>query len=218
MLNAKVRREIGMENQEIMNEGQGKLFENSVLELMTKAPAPVSATIYISIVFGLLYIGYIKGVATSIGPVVAVFFAAMFFWTFFEYLFHRYINHLDEYFPNSKVACAIAHTIHGIHHEYPRDKERLMMPPIPGLIIVGLLYLAFLLILGDLVYVFMPGFMTGYLIYASVHIAVHKRRVPAVLKTQYKHHALHHYKYPDKAFGVSTTFWDRIFGTMPPEK
>ncbi|MDZ7659917.1 sterol desaturase family protein [Fodinibius sp.] len=35
---------------------------------------------------------------------------------------------------------------------------------------------------------------------------------------QYRHHTLHHYKYPDKAFGVSTTLWDRVFGTMPPEK
>jgi sterol desaturase/sphingolipid hydroxylase (fatty acid hydroxylase superfamily) len=93
-----------------------------------------------------------------------------------------------------------------------------MMPPIPGLIIVGLLYLGFSLILGDWVYLFMPGFMTGYLVYASIHIAVHKRKVPKILKAQYRHHALHHYKYPGKAFGVSTTLWDRVFGTMPPEK
>jgi sterol desaturase/sphingolipid hydroxylase (fatty acid hydroxylase superfamily) len=207
-----------MNENKIKNKGQGTIFDNNVLELMTKAPVPVSATIYISIVIGLLYIGYIRGVATSLGAVVALFLGAMFFWTFFEYVFHRYINHLDEYFPDSKVAHTIAHTIHGIHHEYPRDKERLMMPPIPGLLIVGLLYLAFSLVLGKWVYLFMPGFMTGYLMYASVHISVHKRKVPKVLKTQYRHHALHHYKYPDKAFGVSTTFWDRVFGTMPPEK
>jgi sterol desaturase/sphingolipid hydroxylase (fatty acid hydroxylase superfamily) len=206
-----------MKQKEIKNEGQGTIFENKVLELMTKAPAPVSATIYVGIVVGLLYVAYAKEVVPSLGVAVLVFLGALFFWTFFEYIFHRYINHLDEYFPESEVARTIAHTIHGIHHEYPRDKERLMMPPIPGLMIVGLLYLAFLPVLGQWVYVFMPGFMTGYLIYASVHIAVHKRQVPKVLKTQYKHHALHHYKYPDKAFGVSTTLWDRIFGTMPPE-
>lgn len=207
-----------MKEKTIKNEGQGTIFDNPVLELMTKAPTPVSATIYISISAGLLYIGYARAVAPSLGVAAAVFLGAMFFWTFFEYFFHRYINHLDVYFPESKLAHTIAHTLHGIHHEYPRDKQRLMMPPIPGLIIVGLLYLGFLLIMGEWVYLFMPGFMTGYLIYASMHIAVHKRKVPKVLKTQYRHHALHHYKYPDKAFGVSTTFWDRVFGTMPPEK
>lgn len=206
-----------MQEKTIKNEGQGRIFKSKVLEYMTKAPAPVSATIYISIGVLMLYVGYSQLVMDSFIEAAALFLAAMFFWTFFEYVFHRYINHLDEYFPDSKWAYKIAHTIHGIHHEYPRDKERLMMPPIPGLVIVSLLYLGFRVILGDLVYVFMPGFMTGYLIYASVHIAVHKRKVPAILKTQYRHHALHHYKYPDKAFGVSTTLWDRIFGTMPPE-
>ncbi|MGM0545642.1 MAG: sterol desaturase family protein [Bacteroidota bacterium] len=206
-----------MKEKAIKNEGQGTIFDNRVLELMTKAPTPVSATIYISISAGLLYIGYASAVAPSLLVAAAVFWGAMLFWTFFEYVFHRYINHLDEYFPESKAAHQIAHTLHGIHHEYPRDKQRLMMPPIPGLLIVGLLYLGFSLALGEWVYLFMPGFMTGYLIYASIHIAVHKRKVPKVLKTQYRHHALHHYKYPGKAFGVSTTLWDRVFGTMPPE-
>ena len=202
----------------IKNRGQGRIFENPFLEYMTKAPAPVSATIYITILLGLLFMAYISRITPSLVVAAAVFLGAMFFWTFFEYIFHRYINHLDEYFPESKWAYKIAHTIHGIHHEYPRDKERLMMPPIPGLVIVGALFIGYWLILGDWVYVFMPGFMVGYLVYASVHIAVHKRQVPSFLKSQYRHHALHHYKYPDKAFGVSTTLWDRVFGTMPPEK
>lgn len=206
-----------MREKYIRNKGQGRIFKNPVLEYMTKAPAPVSATIYVTILIGLLYTGYSNQVTISLLTAVFVYFGALFFWTFFEYFFHRYINHLDEYFPDSKLAHKIAHTIHGIHHEYPRDKERLMMPPIPGLIIVGVLYVSFWLILGNWVYIFMPGFMTGYLIYASVHIAVHKRHVPSFLKNQYRHHALHHYKYPEKAFGVSTTLWDRVFGTMPPE-
>lgn len=203
--------------EQIKHEGQGRIFRNPILEYMTKAPATVSAMIYIGILALLLYTGYSKQVASSFWVGVAVYFGAMFFWTFFEYFFHRYINHLDEYFPESKLAYKIAHTIHGIHHEFPRDKERLMMPPIPGLMIVIGLYFGYWAILGDWVYVFMPGFMTGYLIYASVHIAVHKSNIPPFLKTQYRHHSLHHYKYPDKAFGVSTTLWDRVFGTMPPE-
>ncbi|MGD8427899.1 MAG: sterol desaturase family protein [Balneolaceae bacterium] len=201
----------------IKNKGQGRIFNNSFLEYMTKAPAPVSATLYIAILVGLLYYGYVNGVVETLPAGVALFVGAMFFWTFFEYFFHRYINHLDEYFPNSELAKKIAFTIHGIHHEYPRDRERLIMPPIPGLLIAAVLYLGYLILLGNLVYVFMPGFMTGYLCYTYVHIRVHKPNVPSFLQSQYRHHALHHYKYPEKAFGVSTTLWDHVFGTMPPK-
>lgn len=205
-------------HKEIKNSGQGTLFDNPFLEKLTKAPAYISVTIYLSIIGVLLYTGYREGVTGSYLEAGGVFLGAMFFWTLFEYIFHRYINHLDDYFPNSKTARKVAYTLHGIHHEFPRDEERLIMPPIPGLLIVGILYLGFEALLGLWVYLFMPGFMLGYLLYTYIHYSTHQSNVPAFLKTQYKHHSLHHYKYPDKAFGVSTTLWDRVFGTMPPEK
>jgi len=31
-------------------------------------------------------------------------------------------------------------------------------------------------------------------------------------------HAIHHYKYPEKAFGVSSPLWDFVFGTLPRTK
>lgn len=203
---------------QIKNEGQGRLFNNRFLEYMTKAPPPVSAALYISMIVVLLAGAYQVQIVDNPGTGAAIFAGAFFFWTFFEYFFHRYINHLDEYFPDSEWAHKVAYTIHGIHHEYPRDKERLIMPPIPGLVIAGMLFAGYWLIIGNYVYLFMPGFMTGYLAYTYIHFSVHKRRVPSYLKEQYRHHAIHHYKYPDKAFGVSTALWDRVFGTMPPEE
>lgn len=202
----------------IKHRGQAQIFKNPILEYLTKAPAPVSATIYICIAVSLLYIGYRNEVVDPAWKAISIYTGAIFFWTFFEYFFHRYINHIDEYFPNSRWAGKIAYTIHGIHHEYPRDKERLLMPPVPGLLIVMLLYVVFFTILNSWVYFFMPGFMTGYLLYTYVHFSVHTTPVPSWLKTQYRHHAIHHYKHPDKAFGVSTSLWDQIFGTMPPEE
>ncbi|SMO35225.1 sterol desaturase family protein [Fodinibius sediminis] len=206
-----------MKRQKIKNKGSGRIFDNHFLELLTKSPAPVSAAIYLAIMGLLLYLGVVREVVSSFWAGLSIYLSAIFSWTLFEYLFHRYINHLDEYFPDSGWARKVAHSIHGIHHEYPRDRERLMMPPVPGLLIVLLLFAGFWTVLGELVFIFMPGFMTGYLAYASIHIAVHKRKVPSLLKTQHRHHALHHYKHHDKAFGVSTTLWDRVFGTMPPE-
>lgn len=206
-----------MEEKPIKNQGQGRIFKNPFLESMTKTSPPVSATIYIILLLGLLYFGYLYQVVDTFAVGIAIFFGAMVFWTFFEYFFHRYINHLDEHFPNSEWAERIAFVLHGIHHEYPRDRERLIMPPIPGLLIVAMLIFSYWILLGDVMFIFMPGFMTGYLLYTYVHIRVHKPNVPSFLKIQYRHHALHHYKYPEKAFGVSTTLWDRVFRTMPPE-
>jgi sterol desaturase/sphingolipid hydroxylase (fatty acid hydroxylase superfamily) len=34
------------------------------------------------------------------------------------------------------------------------------------------------------------------------------------MKPLWRNHHLHHYKDQDRGFGVSTTIWDRIFGTM----
>lgn len=205
-------------HREIKNEGQGAIFENSFLEPLTKAPPYISATIYTLAVIVLLVIGYQMQVVDNFWTGALIFFGAIFFWTFFEYFAHRYLFHIDEYFPESELAQKMAYTFHGIHHEYPRDKERIIMPPVPGLMIVGLLYLFFLLVLGDFAYLFMPGFVTGYLLYTRIHYKTHTTPVPSYLKSQYRHHALHHYKYPEKAFGISTTLWDKVFGTMPPEE
>lgn len=204
-------------HREIKNEGQGAIFENSFLEPLTKAPPYISATIYTLTVIVLLIIGYQMQVVDSFWTGALIYFGAIFFWTFFEYFAHRYLFHVDEYFPNSELARKAAYTFHGIHHEYPRDKERIIMPPVPGLMIVGILYLFFLLVLGNYAYLFMPGFVTGYLLYTRIHYKTHTTPVPSYLKSQYRHHALHHYKYPEKAFGISTKLWDRVFGTMPPE-
>lgn len=204
-------------HREIKNEGQGTIFENSLLEPLTKAPPIVSAIIYSLTVVILLIIGYQMEVVDTFWAGALIYAGAIFFWTFFEYFAHRYLFHIDEYFPDSEFAQKLAYTFHGIHHEYPRDKERIIMPPVPGLLIIGTLYGLFLLLLGNYAYLFMPGFITGYLLYTRIHYKTHTSPVPSYLKSQYKHHALHHYKYPEKAFGISTMLWDRIFGTMPPK-
>lgn len=194
------------------------LFENSFLEPLTKAPLYVSASIYISIIFGLLAIAYQTNVVDTLWGGALIFIGAILFWTLFEYFAHRYFFHVDEYFPNSKFAAKVAYTFHGIHHDYPQDEQRIVMPPVPGLMIIAIVYVSFLLTIGSYVYIFMPGFLTGYLLYTRVHYLTHRPPVPKYLKKQYRHHAMHHYKYPEKAFGVSTSFWDRVFNTMPPKE
>ena len=92
--------------------------------------------------------------------------------------------------------------MHGSHHLYPRDTERLLMPPAPGLIMATLLFSIFYLIfsiLGYPVYTwgFFPGFFLGYLLYSFLHRATHVVKPPKRFKFLWRHHSLHHYKYPD---------------------
>jgi len=86
-------------------------------------------------------------------------------------------------------------------------------------VLFGIFYLIFSL-LGYPTYTwaFFPGFFLGYLLYSFLHRATHVIKPPKNFKFLWTHHSLHHYKYPNKAFGVSNTFWDHVFGTMPPKK
>lgn len=197
----------------IKNSGQGTIFENRFLEKFTKTSPGLTLCTYVPVLLLLIYAGIYYHVISTVWAGTAIFFGAFISWTLFEYLMHRYIYH---FVTDSPLVQKVHYTIHGVHHEYPRDKERLFMPPLPGLLIVTLLFGIFYLLMGAYVYIFLPGFLTGYLCYAFIHYSIHKTPVPAFLKSVYRHHALHHYKYPDKAFGVSSPFWDHVFGTMPP--
>ncbi|HMC87213.1 MAG TPA: sterol desaturase family protein, partial [Chitinophagaceae bacterium] len=62
---------------------------------------------------------------------------------------------------------------------------------------------------------FFPGFSFGYLIYGTMHFAIHAWNPPfRWMKPLWRNHHLHHYKQQEKALGVSTTIWDSIFGIM----
>ena len=209
-----------MSTKTIKNEGSGRIFNSPVLELLSKSPPMVSAGVYLAVIIGLLYTGYVRGAVDSFAEGALLFFGAYLFWTLFEYFFHRCVFHLDYYFPDSEWVRKFDYALHGIHHEFPRDTRRLIMPPAPGLIIISVLFAVFWFPFGERIFVFLPGFLLGYLSYAFIHYATHAWKPPKAkwLKVLWRHHALHHYKHPDRAFGVSSPFWDYVFRTMPPEK
>ena len=148
-----------------------------------------------------------------------MFIFGVLFWTLAEYLLHRFVFH---WITEAKWSQRFHFILHGSHHNYPRDKGRLLMPPVPGLILASFLFFVFycvfwLLGISQLTFGFFPGFFSGYLMYSFVHRAIHVNRPPKRFKHIWHHHNLHHFKYPNKAFGVSSIFWDKVFGTMPPK-
>jgi sterol desaturase/sphingolipid hydroxylase (fatty acid hydroxylase superfamily) len=102
-----------------------------------------------------------------------------------------------------------------VHHEFPKDKDRLAMPPLLSVTIATILLLLLRLVLGDLVFAFLPGFLVGYAAYLGVHYMVHAYQPPKnFLKALWINHGIHHYKNGEIAFGVSSPLWDYIYGTM----
>lgn len=64
-------------------------------------------------------------------------------------------------------------------------------------------------------FIFFPGFLFGYLLYGSIHYAIHAWNPPFKwMKPHWRNHHLHHYKNEHMGYGVSSTLWDHVFGTM----
>ena len=200
-----------MKFEKIHNKGQAKLFRNQYLEMLTKTHPLVIWGMYLPVFVGLPYYAGAK-LGFDGWRIAIIFIAGMFFWTFFEYIMHRYIFH---WVADSERAKKIIYVMHGNHHHFPRDKERLFMPPVPSLIISSVIFLLMYLFIGKNVFVFFPGFILGYLMYGSMHYAIHAWNPPFKwMKPLWRNHHLHHYKDEHRGYGVSTTIWDRVFGTM----
>src|SRR4029079_12191955 len=87
--------------------------------------------------------------------VLLVFLGGMFFWTFFEYVMHRFVFHFVSDSPRMQ---RVSYLIHGNHHEFPRDKQRLIMPPVPSIISASIVFLLMYPLAGKNIFIFFPGF------------------------------------------------------------
>lgn len=200
-----------MHFEKINNKGQARLFKSDYLEMLTKTHPLVIWGMYIPIIGFLLHYSS-NTFLYSFSRIGATFLGGMFFWTLFEYVFHRFIFHWVSDNPRIQK---IAYVLHGNHHHYPRDKERLFMPPVPSLILASAILSIMYLVAGKAAFMFFPGFLLGYLLYGTMHYAIHAWNPPFKwMKPLWRNHHLHHYKNEHQGFGVSTTIWDRIFGTM----
>ncbi len=190
-----------------------KLFKSQFLERLSRVNPLVAILYNLTCMSSLLFVNYKLGLMSNFWLSAAVFFLGFVSWTLAEYLLHRFFFHITE--KQSPFFAKIAHTIHGIHHDYPNDYSRLFMPPVPATLFMGAFFAIFYLIMGTAVFVFLPGFLLGYLCYAYTHFKIHQAKAPKKLKWLWTHHLKHHYQDENKAFGVSSPFWDMIFQSLP---
>lgn len=195
------------------NKGSKALFTNPVLEKLTRTHISVPLVIFGWYATCLLYWS-ITQTSITISTTVGLFIIGFLAFTLFEYLMHRFVFHMGTY---TRFREKIQYIIHGVHHEYPRDKERLAMPPLVSITIATVLLLLFQVTMGDYTYSFLPGFITGYSYYLTVHYMVHAFQPPKnFLKILWVNHSIHHYKEDEHIlYGVSSPLWDYFFGTIP---
>jgi sterol desaturase/sphingolipid hydroxylase (fatty acid hydroxylase superfamily) len=191
----------------------GQIFTNPYLEALTKTSPWITFFAYVPIVCAFFYLS-INYSSISIKNTLVLFFSGLFFWTFFEYVMHRYLFH---FITEAKWTKRFHYMMHGVHHENPRDEQRVFMPPAPGYIIIAVISTITFFILQRFTFGFLSGWLSGYLMYCYVHYSIHALKPPRLFKRLWTHHTLHHYKYDNKAYGVSSPLWDYVFRTMPPQ-
>jgi dihydroceramide fatty acyl 2-hydroxylase len=193
-----------------------RMFESDFLERFSRIhPAtPFLAWVPVSAFFLIRCL-----VRRELAPqvVAGLFLCGMLAWTLAEYVLHRYVFHWVN---DTSWGRRIHFLLHGVHHDYPSDKDRLVMPLLTSVPLAVLFYAVFTFALGHVVgEPLFAGFVVGYLFYDGTHYYVH-HFIPTSRwgKLLRRHHMTHHHADHDGGFGVSTPLWDVVFQTLPAKK
>lgn len=188
-----------------------RLFKNPVLEYFSHIHPATPIVVYLPAVVYMMYLG---GQETGFLNLIWSFSVGVFIWTLFEYAFHRWAFH---YHPTSELGKNIHFLVHGIHHDYPRDSTRLVMPLLVSFPLAVLFFFIFQWIFQPFNYSIFAGFVLGYILYDSIHYATHHMKMQGkVGKFLKEYHLRHHYNDNHTAYGVSNPLWDYVFKTVPP--
>jgi len=188
-----------------------RIFKNDLFENLSKVHYLVPLIVYIPVI---IFLGWKSFADTQLNLLYFIGWVVMglFIWTITEYVLHRWVFH---FYPKSKIGQRIHFIFHGVHHDYPNDAKRLVLPPSASIPMALALYFFFLWILpSGTIYAFYTGFLIGYLMYDMTHYALHHANFKSPFWKKLKqHHMLHHYSDSTKGYGVSSAIWDKILGS-----
>ncbi|KAJ2717210.1 fatty acid alpha-hydroxylase [Coemansia spiralis] len=188
-------------------------FANPVLETLTRTPWWVIPLYWTPIIVTALTLG-----ADYEPPNVMLvgFVFGLVSWTLAEYSIHRFVFHYDENLPEGTVAQLAHFLLHGVHHYLPMDPLRLVMPPVLSTFL-GLILLAILccIFTPGMAHAVVGGLATGYVLYDECHYWLHHGTSPHKYLSKLKtYHLRHHYNDFKAGFGITSDFWDNVFGTQ----
>jgi len=133
---------------------------------------------------------------------LAMFGAGLLSWTLLEYAVHGWMGHIYNTFVTP---------IHAVHHRDPRAVFAIGTW-LPSVLVAVILLIAF----GFGPFIFYLGLLAGFAAYEVIHYRIHfSARLTPVETRLRAHHLVHHLRRPKMCLGVTTSFWDRVFGTEP---
>ena len=187
-----------------------RLFKNPILEFFSHIHPVTPIVVFVPVIVWMMIL--------SLGT-VAVWAAILFFvvgviaWTLTEYTIHRWAFHIV---PTTSLGKKLHFLVHGIHHDYPRDSTRLVMPLLVSVPLAIVFFWLFKGFASPHHYALYAGFLAGYVAYDSIHYATHHfpmtNRIGRFIK---EYHMKHHFIDEHTAFGVSNPMWDYVFNTVP---
>jgi 4-hydroxysphinganine ceramide fatty acyl 2-hydroxylase len=190
-----------------------RFFESDFCEALTKNHWWITPAVWFPVAAVMYYMSAVENTTK-----LAIFVLGLFVWTLFEYVFHRFVFHCDEMIPDNRYFLMLHFFTHAVHHYFPFDRLRLAMPPALFTILATPTWCLFnLFVPTQPLLPFFSGIFVGFTFYDVIHFYLHhgaeKSVVPHIRRMR-TYHAIHHYKEPDRGFGVTSKLWDRIFGTL----
>jgi sterol desaturase/sphingolipid hydroxylase (fatty acid hydroxylase superfamily) len=192
------------------------MFENDWLERFSRIHPATPFVVWAPVAGYVLARAALWGKLGGLRVAMAVA-GGMILWTLAEYLLHRYVFHFCH---DSALGRRIHFLLHGVHHEYPNDADRLVMPLLTSTPMAVIFFTLFTLLAGkEWGSPLFAGFVIGYLFYDGTHFYVHhfvpRSRWGKLLR---RHHLTHHFADHDGGFGVSSPLWDHIFRSIPSKR
>lgn len=192
-----------------------QLFESEFLNFFSRVHPAIPVLIFLPVIVAMELLAGERGLAAW--ELTLLTLGGVGVWTLTEYWLHRLIFHWE---PDNAFGRRMHFIIHGIHHDHPNDKLRLVMPPAVSIPLAALFFAAFALVFGTpAAYPLFAGLLAGYLVYDYTHYYVH-HFVPksALGKRLREQHMRHHFQDHRFGYGVSSPLWDVVFGTLPKKR
>jgi dihydroceramide fatty acyl 2-hydroxylase len=216
MANVLAPQQLPRRSRPVRPEDTCRMFESDFLERFSRIHPATVFVVWIP--FAVLFVAR-SALRHDLGilGIVATFLGGLFTWTFAEYVLHRWVFHWTNETPWGK---RVHFLLHGVHHQCPNDRDRLVMPLLTSVPLAVIFYSLFYFTMGRAIAEpFFAGFVLGYLFYDGTHYFVHHFTPTSRWgKFLRRHHLTHHFADHDGGFGVSSPLWDHVFRTLPSKK
>ena len=180
------------------------MFESPFIDQFSRTHWSMVPVLFVPGMLAALYIGVVRHDVSFVGTIISMFFGFM-TWTLTEYWLHRLLFHWE---PAGAFGARMHFILHGVHHKWPRDRFRLVMPTAVSVSLYFVFLATWILLFGRYAYTFHAGFAIGYMFYDLSHYYMHHGKPRwNWLKELRKHHMVHHSPLlaHEAKFGVSTT-------------